>query len=203
MKTNLLLLFSFLLILTACVAQPQDAFFDGSTYLFQERQDGIEVYASPDGQTMRVEPAGDQTRVTVGEQVYMVTGTQSEMTVTFPDGRELTRQYSQNSAAGLTAPGTEASMDDWNRVDELRQIAFTRFGQEGDGDGDSPGGLRFLLGIAFTAIGALQIINPRLAWKAGEGWKYQNLEPSDAYLAVARVGGVGMVMIGLWLLVFG
>ena len=28
----------------------------------------------------------------------------------------------------------------------------------------------------------INIINPKIAWKIGEGWKYKNVEPSDAYL---------------------
>ena len=38
--------------------------------------------------------------------------------------------------------------------------------------------------------GILSLLNPRLMWKMSEGWKYKNLEPSNARLATIQLKGL-------------
>lgn len=48
----------------------------------------------------------------------------------------------------------------------------------------------------FLLIG---IINPQLAWKMSEGWKYKNVEPSRAYLVMGRIFSIIALLI-VWVL---
>jgi len=50
-------------------------------------------------------------------------------------------------------------------------------------------------------IGVCSIIWPRVMWYLSEGWKFKNVEPSDLALTMTRVGGVLMVILGIFLLV--
>ncbi|MFA5523616.1 MAG: DUF6199 family natural product biosynthesis protein [Tissierellales bacterium] len=47
----------------------------------------------------------------------------------------------------------------------------------------------------FLIIG---IINPRLAWKMTEGWKFKDVEPSDAYLIMTRIISI-VILVIVWL----
>lgn len=46
----------------------------------------------------------------------------------------------------------------------------------------------------------INIINPSLGWKIGEGWKYKNVEPSDDYLFFTRIIS-GFLLFLVWVLV--
>lgn len=51
--------------------------------------------------------------------------------------------------------------------------------------------------LIWIIVCSLGIFNPRLAWYLSEGWKFRDAEPSDAYLAWSRIGGVIFLIIGL------
>jgi hypothetical protein len=46
-----------------------------------------------------------------------------------------------------------------------------------------------LLAVFLLLIGLFNLFAPRAARFASIGWKIRNAEPSDAYLAVHRIGG--------------
>ena len=54
--------------------------------------------------------------------------------------------------------------------------------------------MEILIGIILI----INIINPKIMWKIGEGWKYKNVEPSDAYLYFSRV--ISVIILLLFLL---
>lgn len=181
--------------LVACSAQPRAVTFENETYRYQQAQGNVDTYAAPDGKTLQVEPAADGTRVTAGGQVYLVQGTENEITVTFPDGRELMKHYEQNASSGGTAPGVQASLADWDRVDALREIVFhTAQNQKANA-----AAWRYLLGAVVFGIGLLEAANPRLAWQISEGWRYANVEPSEFYLGLSRLAGVVMMLVALFI----
>lgn len=52
-----------------------------------------------------------------------------------------------------------------------------------------------MFGFILLAVSLFHLLAPRLAWSLHIGWKLKNAEPSDAYLAMARVGGgIGCVV---------
>lgn len=60
-------------------------------------------------------------------------------------------------------------------------------------------------GIVFAAIGAMNVINPRFAFRMNR-WQYKNkeaFEPSNGALVMARVTGVIAIGVGIALLIFG
>ncbi len=190
--------------LAGCAAQPSTVTFAGSAYRWVSGQPGgATVYQDPAGKTLRIEPTDNGARITADGQTYLVSGTVSQMQVTFPDGRVLWQHYengpSGSSSSGGTEPGVEASMADWDRVSELHAIVFGSASQTAD----TRGFARILFGLLALAAGVLSLINPRMAWTILEGgWRYKNVEPSDAYLVFSRIGGVVLIVVGL-LLLFG
>ncbi|AMM18953.1 hypothetical protein AX769_00880 [Frondihabitans sp. PAMC 28766] len=60
-------------------------------------------------------------------------------------------------------------------------------------------------GVVFAAIGAMNVVNPRMAFRMNR-WQYKNkeaFEPSNAALVMARVTGCIAIAVGIGLLVFG
>jgi hypothetical protein len=188
--TLLLLIF----ILAACAAQPRTVAFNHTTYQIQSTSGDTATYRSQGGGTLQVERGAESTTVTVDGQGYRVTGTDTQLEVTFSDGRELSRQYIQNGAAGLIAPGVNASFEDWDRVDELREIVFhTTYARQ-----TGQAAWQYLLCALLLVTGLLQVINPRLVWQLFEGWRYENLEPSEMYLGLLRLAGGVLIVVAIF-----
>ena len=53
-----------------------------------------------------------------------------------------------------------------------------------------PAILIVLVWLLILMGGILSLLNPRLMWKMSEGWKYKNLEPSNARLVTIQVKGL-------------
>jgi hypothetical protein len=56
---------------------------------------------------------------------------------------------------------------------------------------------KVLIGLILIAFGIFELVAPETSWYLFRGWAYKNLEPSDAALIVARVGGGIAVFIGI------
>jgi len=186
------------LLLAGCRGLDRLARFDGQDFRFIQREGSAEVFQSADGRNLRIERDDRGAKITVDGLVYQVTGSQGQLDVTFPDGRELTWTVQGSSSMGSSGMGVAASMEDWDRVEDLHSLVFGR------ASGESMAGsfARVAFGLVLLVFGALEIFNPRLAWQIAEGWRYENLEPSEVLLIFSRIGGVVLVGVGL-LLVFG
>lgn len=180
--------------LAACAAQPRMVNFGHVTYTYQGAKDNTEIYVSPDGQTLQIEPAGDITRVTVNGQTYIVKGTERDLAVTFPNGRELAKHYEENASAGSADLGAPVTIQEWDQVDDLHEILFHTKQNQQNGIYNQ----RALISVILFGIGLLTAAKPRLAWQLGEGWRYANLEPSELYLGVSRLAGVVLMLVALF-----
>ena len=56
-----------------------------------------------------------------------------------------------------------------------------------------------LLGLLAIAVGIFNLAVPRTAWYLSYGWRFKDAEPSDAALALGRLGGGIAVFAGLLL----
>jgi uncharacterized protein YcfL len=56
---------------------------------------------------------------------------------------------------------------------------------------------KVLIGLILIAFGIFELVAPETSWYLFRGWAYKNLEPSDAALTVARIGGGIAVFIGI------
>ena len=67
-------------------------------------------------------------------------------------------------------------------------------------NGSSSPGTKGFFGLVLLGIGIFYYSNPEAAFHIGEGWKYENLEPSEAGLDGYRLGGLVGIIIGILLL---
>lgn len=58
-----------------------------------------------------------------------------------------------------------------------------------------------LIPIVIIIASLVSIWSPRTSWYLQEGWKYKNVEPSDAALTMVRIGGVLGVIGGIVFLI--
>ncbi len=211
---NLLIVLALLslLLVAGCNSQAQTVVFNhlqyhlvqqqGSTKIYQcvpdqglviEDQGSSKTYACDPNQKLQVDETANGAKVTVDSKVYLVTGTAQEMQVILPGGQAVTMHYSQNSSSGATAPGVNPTMEDWNRVDELHTLLYP--------EQNTPANpWLHVFGLILIGIGLLGILNPRLYWLINEGWKFENAEPSEIYLLLARIGGGVAILAGLYFL---
>ena len=59
-----------------------------------------------------------------------------------------------------------------------------------------------LLIVVLIAVGIFNLFFPQTSWYLGYGWRYRNAEPSEAALALNRIGGGVAVAVALLLLLF-
>jgi hypothetical protein len=52
-----------------------------------------------------------------------------------------------------------------------------------------------LVSIVIIIASLVAIWSPRTSWYLQEGWKYKNVEPSDAALALVRIGGIVFLIV--------
>jgi hypothetical protein len=55
----------------------------------------------------------------------------------------------------------------------------------------------FLFALICMIMGIISFLNPKLSFILREGWKYENVEPSENYLFFAKAGGAVGIIIGI------
>lgn len=126
---------------------------------------------------------------------YSVKGT--EIKITFPDGEVYT-------CANGVAVGTGAQWD--QKDDESRKAtalslatALKKALINGDLDAKSSGETSSMVfvGVIFIGLGIFSAASPKTAFQVSKGWRYKNLEPSEAFLSWTGGYGVVMALIGI------
>jgi hypothetical protein len=195
MVRNFLIAMLFLVMLLAGCRGQSTHLFLGDEYFFLERQGMVDRYQTSGGDPLVVERGEDRIRVEVSGKVYLVSGTYNQADYTFPDGRVLSRRITGQSVEGLVPFDVDLSIHDWEIVDDLQAIAFG----PSAGDSSATAAANVVFGILAAAFGMLQIAKPRAAFFLTKGWKYRNLEPSDAFLLATRASGLVFILVGILL----
>lgn len=59
-----------------------------------------------------------------------------------------------------------------------------------------------LMLLIAMAVQLVMVISPYAFWKFWEGWKYDYAQPSDDYLLMIRVGGIGGLLLAMALMFY-
>ena len=62
---------------------------------------------------------------------------------------------------------------------------------------------RLLLVVLIGGCGVWNFLDPYMAWKFSEGWRYKNVEPSELALAGHKVSGVILIVIAIGIFLMG
>ncbi len=161
----------------------------------QERQEVQSVYTV----TVNDHPYTiDTQNLTVSDGMYtyhykiIASGNRVSTTITYPNGATYHWTWSGNVGSG----GWSEDYDDTVYADGhalLRALEQdppgTRQKREYSGNP--------LLGLLFIGLGLWNAISPYSSWYLNYGWRYKNLEPSDAALGMTRLGGIVGVIVGV------
>lgn len=58
-----------------------------------------------------------------------------------------------------------------------------------------------LVALLLCGVGIFNLAAPKASWFLSYGWRFKDAEPSDAYMALARIGGGIAVVIGVIMLI--
>ena len=56
--------------------------------------------------------------------------------------------------------------------------------------------MNVIFGMVMLILGVVNAISPETGWRMSEGWKYKDVEPSEAALLWGRIGGIVCIIIG-------
>ena len=183
------------LLFSGCAATSTPIKFNHLTYELSSQQANTEVYRADGGQSIVIERSQSSTTVRVGSDSYVVSGSLEDMSVKFPDGRVVESKYTGDVTTGLATYGTNVSVADWDRVDELHTLVFNP--QQNRPAAVNPWKI-LLVGILLIT-GAVNLLKPRLAWLIRDGWKYKFLEPNEIYLGIIRLSGIIIILVAMFL----
>jgi hypothetical protein len=140
---------------------------------------------------------GNEVTLPNGEKVIVKhAGTDTVMTLA--NGVKVTRSELGNSVA-WKAPHN-VSDTDMDKAEQAYQIWAEANGLNRKARSRS---VPIWVALLMLAAGLLNLLNPRLGWYLGEGWKFRDAEPSDLTLGVGRVVGGVLSLVGIGLLVAG
>ncbi len=179
-----------------CAADDPSIVFEGDLYSEIEGDaDRRELRSHESRRSIFIEPSTDPDwdyTVAIDDKEYRIEGSPNSFRVEFPDGRTLTRNHGSSTSTGSAAPGTATSFEDWDRVDSIGKLVYGAASTEVERGAWTPSPAGFIL----VAMGLLLIFRPRWAFFLDLGWRVKDAEPSDLYLAVAKIGGWAMVIAG-------
>jgi len=128
---------------------------------------------------------------------YTFSGNSSEyrIEITYPDGSAYWwRRQMDSSGIGYGSGGWSDDYDEdrYASGDVLCDILAA--GAPASPRETSPG--MALAAVLMLGAGLFNAISPHTAWYLSKGWKYKDVEPSDAALGLTRAGGIACIAIG-------
>jgi hypothetical protein len=144
---------------------------------------------SRDGWTVTVYP--EESVIREGENIYLYTiedqGSRVSYDITFPDGS----RYHWTATDG-------GGMGGWSEDFDENQFLFADFLVDAL-KASVPQAYRGhpILALILLAVGIWQIKYPETLFYVNRGWMFREAEPSDAYLAMTRVGGGIVIIVGV------
>ncbi len=204
---TVLVLLTLTLVMSSCQKSAQRVYTVGElTYALSGGKGNTMTYRSTSSDStiiVALEPDPNRElrascyRITLDGKEYLLSGDYRQVELTFPDGRTARQAYHGNSSAGYSGLGAHFSFEEWDLVDDFRNMLYP----EPEQTSRSAGSL--LIGLLLVGSGVFSVTNPRAAWFLNRGWMYRNAEPSDLYLGLSRVGGIIAVIVGLFATVGG
>lgn len=206
MKNKILLLIMCLIGITLLSACEKQIYFNDENYTYMEESssDNSQLYKmmKPPYTEIKVEKQPKEVIVTYDSNEYKIHGNKDNSHITLPDGRFIIVSFKYDG----TYTTKQSNLD----MDKDMDIIF--------GMGDTPisdiGKLiydlkkpwtfhtkNFFIGLFLSIIGFFAVKNPGKLWRASEGWKYKNVEPSDGYLILQQVLGFIFGCIGVILII--
>lgn len=118
-------------------------------------------------------------------------GSGIQTTITYPNGATFYWSWSGNVGSGGWSEDYDDSIfaDGHTLLEVLEQNPSTRQKRERSGNP--------LVGLLFIGLGLWNVVSPYSSWYFSYGWRYKEVEPSDAALGLTRFGGIVAILVGV------
>lgn len=128
--------------------------------------------------------------ITKGEDVYQYTISGSKVTILYPNGAEYFWNYGDTFGYGGWSDDYDPAR--YASGDALLNVIAYQAPRSSGGNGG--------FGLLLAAVGLFDLLAPRVSWYLAYGWRFKDAEPSDAALAVGRIGGGIALLAGIWMM---
>lgn len=118
--------------------------------------------------------------------------------ITYPNGAVYSESYDDEDEAALVSSTREygEGIDSSDKSYKGYEYGGTLCYLITYKDAKTPPGVKILIFIFGVALGIFFIIAPDKVWMICEGWKYNNVEPSNMRLAMVVLTGVFLIIVG-------
>lgn len=113
-----------------------------------------------------------------------------DLKIEYPDGSSYWWEQRENVGYGGSSEDYDESR--YTSGDILRDVLAAKAPRASGGYSG--------IGALLVSLGLFEAIAPRAAWYWGYGWRFKDVEPSEAALWLGRVGGVLAAAVGIVLL---
>lgn len=145
-----------------------------------------------------------QQTITDGTYTYHYTVSDTQITVTYPNGATYYRNFHEYSeGASYVTENWSEDYDDVTYRDAWDLLSVIPEEELGTQSGTQMDVTAILAGVGMIAVGILCVGSPYTVWYGEHGWKYKDAEPSELALSMATIGGVILLIAGIAAFIMG
>ncbi len=172
------------------------------SYTSYDSNTGVTVFSDSSGKEISVTEKDSSYTVTVDGRDYIstVTGDGKNYTINVQTPENAHMYYEQRDLAGMGGGDLKDTEQDRTIMKDVIEQVLPAMAFVGIDEGGHWKGEIFIMALVALGLGIVNCANPTLAFSLSEGWKYKNVEPSEGYLLLTRLGGILLIIVGVVLI---
>ena len=126
------------------------------------------------------------------------------MSFTYPDGNVYSagiQSANSSGAGGVSAGSVCADYDYYSGYTDPLSLCYALTSPRETERAASSGSNHPFVALLLCGVGIFNLAAPKASWYLSYGWRFKDAEPSDAYMAIARIGGAIALVIGIIMLI--
>lgn len=135
---------------------------------------------------------------------YEYAASGSSVSFTYPDGNVYSagiQSANSSGAGGVSAGSVSADYDYSSGYTDPLSLCYALASPRETERAASSGSNHPFVALLLCGVGIFNLAAPKASWYLSYGWRFKDAEPSDAYMALARIGGGIAVVIGVIMLI--
>lgn len=135
---------------------------------------------------------------------YEYAASGSSVSFTYPDGNVYSagiQSANSSGAGGVSAGSVSADYDYSSGYTDPLSLCYALTSPRETERAASSGSNHPFVALLLCGVGIFNLAAPKASWYLSYGWRFKDAEPSDAYMALARIGGGIAVVIGVIMLI--
>ncbi len=135
---------------------------------------------------------------------YEYAASGSSVSFTYPNGNVYSagiQSANSSGAGGLSAGSVSADYDYNSGYTDPLSLCYALASPRETERAASSGSNHPFVALLLCGVGIFNLAAPKASWYLSYGWRFKDAEPSDAYMAIARIGGAIALVIGIIMLI--